>query len=144
MAGLFGALGGVEVGKDGVDVAQPRAHPDEQLACQRRIPAHPVEERLALDQLGLDPRCSAHAGAPRLSVEHAHLTDELAGLNLAEHDGIAADLAQHVRAAREDQDREVARIALPEQALAGIELLQHHPLCLTFFFHFGSPARPRR
>jgi predicted HD phosphohydrolase len=58
-------------------------------------------------------------------LEHAHLADELAGVDGAEHDGIVAGIPQDVGAAREDQDREVARIALPEQDLVWLESFQH-------------------
>ena len=49
-------------------------------------------------------------------------------MNRPEHDRILTGVAHDLGGARENQKREVARIALPEQDLIGIEMLQHgHP-----------------
>ena len=72
---------------------------------------------------------AARAVALRVApFEHAHLADELARAHRAEHDGVSADLAQDIDAAREDLNRHVARIALPEQGLARLEPPAHAAL----------------
>jgi hypothetical protein len=119
------AAPGVQSGQRVLDVAQARAHAHQQLARQLGLVADPIEERLALDQLGLDRRGGAHRGAARAPLEHAHLADELALAHRAEHDSLVADLAQDIDAAREDLDRHVTRIALPEQGLARLEPPAH-------------------
>ena len=116
---------GVQSGQRVLDVAQARAHAHQELARQLGLVADPVEERLALGQLGLDRRGGAHRGAARSPLEHAHLADELARAHRAEHDRLVADLAQDIDAARENLDRHVARIALPEQGLARLEPPAH-------------------
>ncbi len=115
----------VQAGQQVLDVAQPGAHPQQQLVSQRRVPADPQQKRLARDQLGRDLGRRAHGRIARPALEHAHLADELAGAGGAEQDAVIADAAQHLDPAGLDQDDAVARIALAQQDLAGSEAPLH-------------------
>ena len=70
-----------------------------------------------------------------MSVEHAHLTDELAGLNLAQHDGIPRRPARASTSTLPERIRTAKSLgsALRNRLLAGIEMLPHRPLPGGFF-----------
>ena len=96
----------------------------EQLVRQLRIAADPLEKAAPADQLDLELRGGAHRGAARALVEHAHLAEELAFLGGAEQDAVVADLAQHLGVAGAHQHHVIARIALAEQDVAGLEAFE--------------------
>ena len=132
----------------------------EQPVRQLRVAADPLEKAPPADQLDLELRGGAHRGAARAPVEHAHLAEELAFLGGAEQDAVVADLAQHLGVAGAHQHHVIARIALAEQDVAGLEALEQvhrladrRPVCASlpcrraaFNSHAGAagaaPARP--
>jgi len=105
-----------------LDPPQPHAEPQNQIARQRWIAAHSLQELPRGQNLSFAVRYGACRRAAAAALDDAHLAQPFAVSYMTEQDRGGAGLPQDFDLAAPNPQHAIARIALPQQEVPFLEL----------------------